>query len=203
VKIVAPQKNVSAFSLVELLCTLVIIIILAIMISGRGSGSRQRRDMMNCSKNLQTVYTALTIYAADNKGAFPIVTNAISSEAPLSLLVPKCTTETSIFICPGSPDSALPQGEAFANRKISYAFYMGWPVNSTGAPLLSDRQVDTTSKKVDAPLFSADGKGAGANHHKYGGNVLFIGGEVKRSAPQAKFELSFPTNVILLNPKSK
>jgi type II secretory pathway pseudopilin PulG len=199
---VRPQKNVSAFSLVELLCTLAIIIVLAMMIGGRGSSSRQKRDLMNCAKNLQTIHTALTIYGAENKNAFPVVTHARSSEAPLSLLVPKCTTETSVFICPGSSDSELPQGETFEKRKISYAFYMGWRADTTGAPLLSDRQVNTGPKKSDELIFSADGKGAGANHHKYGGNVLFSGGEVKRSAPRAKFELLFPTNVILLNPKS-
>lgn len=195
------QRSLGAFSLVELLCTLAIMLILFALVTGRGSSSRQRRDLANCAKNLQTINTALTIYAAENKNSFPVVTNASAPEPVLSLLVPRCTTETSIFICPGSKDSALPQGEPFANRTISYAFYMGWPANAAGAPLVSDRQVDTSSKKADAPLFSIDGKGAGANHHKYGGNVLFVGGEVKRSAARAKFDLLYPTNVVLLNPE--
>ncbi len=190
-----------AFSFVELLCVLAILLILVALMAGRGSGSRQRRDLVTCAQNLQTIFTALTIYAAENKSSFPVAANAQTSEIPLSLLVPRCTTETEIFICPGSKDSALPQGEAFADRKISCAFYMGWNSSATGVPILSDRQVDTNAKKTGALLFSADGKGAGANHHKYGGNVLFIGGEVKRSSPKSKFDLIFPANIILLNPK--
>jgi len=44
---------------------------------------------------------ALQIYAGDFSGRLPAVTNAPTSEAPLSLLVPRYTVDTSIFICPG------------------------------------------------------------------------------------------------------
>jgi prepilin-type N-terminal cleavage/methylation domain-containing protein len=201
VNAVVLRKPNQAFSLVELLCTLAIVVILAVMLMGRGSNSRQKRDLLQCEKNLQNVFTALTIYAAENESVFPVATNAQTSEVPLSLLVPRCTTETGIFTCPGSSDSPLPQGEPFANRKISYAYYMGWDSSSVGAPIMSDRQIDTNAKKASALLFSNNGKGPGANHHKYGGNVLFIGGEVKRSVPKAKFDLAFPSKVVLLNPK--
>ena len=195
------KRSSAGFSLIEMLITLALVLIMSAMLMGRGSRSRQQRDLASCEKNLQTIYTALTIYSAENKNLFPVVTNAETSEASLSLLVPRCTTETGIFTCPGSKDSSLPQGEPFADRKISYAYYMGWSTSDTGGPLVSDRQIDTSRKKAGVPLFSVDGKGAGANHHKYGGNVLAVGGEIKRSGAQAKFDLLFPTNVVLLNPK--
>lgn len=190
------------FSLIELLITLALILIMTVMLAGRGSRSRQQRDLSNCEKNLQTIYTAMTIYASDNRDIFPSVPAAQTSEFPLSLLVPRCTTVTEIFICPGAKDSALPEGEPFANRRISYAYYMGWTKNAPAtAPLISDRQVDTNSKKLGQPVFSPDGKNTGNNHHKYGGKILFLNGEIKKSSPTAAFDLTYPTNITLLNPK--
>jgi prepilin-type N-terminal cleavage/methylation domain-containing protein len=189
------------FSLIEMLITLALILIMSVMLMGRGSKSRQQRDILACQKNLQTVHTALTIYSADN-GCFPVSTNAQTSEAPLSLLIPRCTTETGVFICPGTPDPVLPQGESFEKRKISYAYYMGWPANaSPSTPIASDRQVNLNPKKTGELVFSADGKAPGGNHHKYGGNVLFLSGEAQKSKSKSAFDLLFPTNVSLLNPR--
>lgn len=194
-------RSSSGFSLLEMLITLALIIIMAVMLLGRGSKSRQERDLLSCQKNLQSIHTALTIYSADNQGRFPYQANAPDSEAPLSLLIPRSTTETEIFICPGSKDEPLPQGERFEKRKISYAYYMGWSANAPSTtPVLSDWQIDTLPKKAGRQLFSPDGKGPGSNHHKYGGNVMFLDGEAKKSKPKAAFDLLFPTNIILLNP---
>jgi hypothetical protein len=157
---------------------------------------------LNCEKNLQNIYSALEIYAADNKGKYPAATNARTSEEVLSLLIPKCTTDTSVFICPGTKDKPLPQGQSFADRKISYVYYMGWRKDSpAGSPLLSDRQINDLPKKQGEQLFSPDGKTAGSNHTKYGGNVTFINGEVKKSSQRAAFDLLFPENVVFLEPR--
>jgi prepilin-type N-terminal cleavage/methylation domain-containing protein len=189
------------FTLIEMLITLALVLVMASMLLGRTSRSRQERDLANCSKNLQMIFATLTIYSADNN-AFPKTSNAQTSEAPLSLLVPRCTTDTAIFICPGTKDKPIPQAESFADHKISYAYYMGWKTNVIpSAPLVSDRQVNTRPKREKEPLFSADGKSTGENHDKYGGNVLFASGEIQRSKPKSAFDLVFPTNVVLLNPK--
>ena len=38
-------------------------------------------------------------------------------------------------------------------------------------------------------------------HDKYGGNVLFMSGEINKCGAKAKNDLTYPTNVTLLNPK--
>lgn len=196
------QRSCAGFSLVELLITLALILIMSVMLYGRGSRSYQHRQLAACEKNLQSIYVALNIYAADNKDFYPAVTGAGTAEAPLSLLVPRCTTGTEIFICPGTKDGPLPQGEPFPQRKISYAYYMGLKSNpSANQPLISDRQIDTSRKSKGRPVFSADGKGDGANHDKYGGNVLFGDGRVETYTTAAEADLMYPTNVVLLNPK--
>ncbi|MEO5803012.1 MAG: type II secretion system protein [Verrucomicrobiota bacterium] len=192
----------AAFSLLELLISVVLILILSFMMLGRGMFSDQQRQLSNCQKNLQNIYLALNIYAADNKGIFPMVKGAVASEAPLSLLVPRSTTVTEIFICPGSKDNKLPEGEPFTQRRISYAYYMGRAkVDGAGVLLASDRQVNAFPKIKRQVIFSENGKPPGANHFKSGGNLLFCDGEIRSTKPRAARDLLFPTNVVLLNPK--
>ena len=144
----------------------------------------------------------MSLYAGDHAAAYPALRDASSSEAPLSLLVPRSTTETAMFICPGSKDKALPEGEPFAERRVSYAYYMGWSTNqSAGAALLSDWQINTLAKAIGQPLFSADGKAPANNHGKDGGNILLGSGEVESSGPAASRDLPLAPGVTLLNPK--
>lgn len=197
----SPGRN-AGFSLIELLITAVLILILSFMMMGRGMWSNRQREIANCQKNLQNIYVALNIYAADNKENYPFAKDAETSEAPLSLLVPRSTSVTGMFICPGSKDHRLPEGEPFAKRRISYAYYMG-RAKSDGAnvPLISDRQVNAFPKIKRQLIFSPDGKPPGANHGKSGGNILFCDGAIKSTKPRAARDLTFPTNVVLLNPK--
>ena len=190
------------FSLVELLCVLVVLIILSTMLNNRLSGSRRRTNQELCRKNLQTIYLALTIYANDNQGSFPFLSAAAGSAGPLSLLLPRSTTETAMFICPGSNDKPLPEGESFAQRRISYAYYMGRKTNnSAGEVILSDWQVNTLAKTKGRPLFSPDGKKPGNNHGMDGGNLLLGNGGVVTSGPAAARDLPVPPGVTLLNPQ--
>lgn len=181
---------------------MILVLILSLMVVGRGSWSDQQRQLNGCEKNLQNIYLALSIYAADNKDVFPAIKGAEASEAPLSLLVPRSTTVTEMFICPGSSDNKLPEGESFAKRRISYAYYMNH-TKSDGADslLVSDRQVNAFPKIKRQLIFSENGKAPGANHAKAGGNLLYCDGEIKRSKPRATREFLFPTNIVLLNPK--
>jgi len=195
-------RTAPAFSLVELLCVLVILLILAVILNGRLAGVHHRTALELCRKNLQTIYLALNIYSNDNHGTYPFLKDAANSSAPLSLLLPRSTTETAIFICPGGKDTALPEGEPFAQRRISYAYYMGRATNTGAAALaiLSDWQVNTLPKTQGQPLFSSDGQKPANNHDKDGGNLLLDSGEVIRSGPNAALDLPIPPGVTLLNP---
>jgi prepilin-type processing-associated H-X9-DG protein len=191
----------AGFSLVELLVVMALMIILITMLWGFGSESRQHAAQRACRQNLQKIYVALQIYGNDFSGRSPAITNAQTSEAPLSLLVPQYTVDTSIFICPGGKDSALPSGVSFASRKISFAYYMGQPMGDAQQPLMSDWQINTQPKRAGEFVFSANGKPPGNNHHKYGGNFLFADGHVELSPPQIPFSLVTTSGVVLLNPK--
>ncbi len=190
------------FSLLELLIVMALLIILTTLYFSSGSEAYQRRKKLECEGHLKSIYVALKTYAVDANDRLPLVADAQTAEAPLSKLVPKYTTGTEFFTCPGTKDPALPDAESFAKRKISYAYYMGrTPSDGADQPLLSDRQVNTKSKRVGESLFSADGQAPGNNHNRYGGNVLFCDGSAQSSPPAAAFMLTNPPNVILLNPK--
>ena len=197
----ARQRGAGGFSLIELLIVLALLLVMFVMMRGSGSRSRQERDKANCQKNLHQAYLALEIFANEHDGLFPVAPGAKTSEEPLSLLVPKYTVATDSFVCPGGKDPGLPDGEPFAGRKISYAYYMGFRAADVGEPLMSDRQINTARRKQGEALFSTTGYPPGNNHHKYGGNVLFVGGDVKMSRAKAEFSLNPAQTVILLNPK--
>src|SRR5271170_8282168 len=101
----------TGFSLIELLITLALMIIMITMLFGFASARHQRNQKELCADNLQKIYLALQIYANDYRDALPVVTNAQTSEAPLNLLVPRYSADTTIFICPGGRDPDIPSGE--------------------------------------------------------------------------------------------
>ena len=93
----AHKFSVGAFSLIELLLVLAIILILTVLGARRLTTSARKRELAACGGNLQKIYLALGFYRNDN-GAYPFLPEAQTSAAPLSLLVPKGTTDTAIFI---------------------------------------------------------------------------------------------------------
>jgi len=190
------------FSLIELLVSVLIIMLMYFMMFGPASKYGQARRKTACAANLAQMHMALSLFAAEHDGTFPAVLGAASSEAPLSELVSKYTTDTSIFVCPGGNTAKLPGAQPFANRRISYAYYMGLKQNdSPDAPLVSDAQVNVHPKRQGDATFSTTGKAPGNNHRRYGGNVLFLDGHVETIDTMATHDLVIPSGVVLLNPK--
>jgi len=192
----------SGFTVLEVFLVMVILFVVFTLFLSAGSKSGQEKRLAACQNNLQSLYAAMKTFSMDNNGALPAVPGAETSEAPLSRLVPKDTTDTELFICPGSNDKPLPEAQPFADKKISYAYYMGRTFEAgSAAPLISDAQIDTAAKSAGQLVFSPDGKKPGNNHNKFGGNVLFCDGNVQYTPARLTFPLPLATNVVLLNPK--
>jgi prepilin-type processing-associated H-X9-DG protein len=196
------SHKLGGFTLIVLLVSMAIIMLLYFVMLGSGSKAGQARGKAACAANLAQMQAILSLFAAEHDGVFPIVASATTSEAPLSELVPHYTSDTSIFICPGSKTSALPGAQPFADRRISYAYYMGLRRDSPAeTPLVSDAQIDTHPKRGGDALFSVNGKAPGNNHRAYGGSVLFVDGHVETGGAVATRDLAIPAGVVLLNPK--
>jgi prepilin-type N-terminal cleavage/methylation domain-containing protein/prepilin-type processing-associated H-X9-DG protein len=191
----------AAFSLIELLVVVAVVAVLATLFFGFGSSGHSQRLTQQCESNLQKIHVALEIYARDHAEKFPETPGARTSEEALSVLVPKYTADTSIFICPASKDSPLPADGSFRDQTISYAYYMGRRLTATADVLMSDRQVNSESKTAGQPVFSSTGQPPGNNHQKSGGNLLFCDGNVAASPADASVSLVLTPDVVLLNPK--
>ena len=193
----------SGLVLIELVVVMAIILVLFVLYFGSsGSQGFQHKQQTLCRQNLQFVFGALQTFAIDNQERYPIVKGAETSELPLSLLVPRYTARTEIFICPGSKDKSLPAAQSFEKRRISYAYLMGL---TNGMPseqwLMSDEQINSKAKAIRDPLFSSDGSALGNKHHKYGGVLLFCDGHVEFSSASADKEVVVPFGTVILNPR--
>jgi prepilin-type N-terminal cleavage/methylation domain-containing protein len=190
-----------AFSLLELLVVVAIIMVITTLYWGSGSASQQKAKQEVCRKNLQKIFIALQIYAQEQHDKFPVTAGARTSEEALDCLVPRYTADTTIFTCPGSSDADLPSGESIRKRTISYAYYMGRLSTDGQEALMSDRQVDTLAKSAGQNVFSTNGKRPGSNHGKYGGVFLFCDGASQIVPATLPFGVSLPSGVVLLNPR--
>jgi prepilin-type N-terminal cleavage/methylation domain-containing protein/prepilin-type processing-associated H-X9-DG protein len=194
--------TVSGFGLIEMLVVVALILVLMTLYwGGFSSSSSQRRKISACQQNLQKIYIALQIYASDSHGKFPVSNSAQTAEEPLTLLVPRYAVDNSIFICPGSKDPPLIADVPLRKQKISYAYYMGWPLTEARGVLMSDHQVDTQPKRDGQMVFSETGNPPGNNHYNYGGNFLFCDGSTESSPARVPYSLTVTQGVVLLNPK--
>src|SRR5260221_5519533 len=193
-------RSGGAFSLLELLITLAIILILTTLYFGPNNAGKQQALQRVCQKNLEKIFVSMEIYANEHAGRFPQKLGARTSEEALNMLVPKYTSDPSPFTCPGSTDSVLPAGEPLSSGKISYAYYMGRLLTNSSQVLMSDRQVDTQSKAAGQPVFSSTGKPPGNNHRKFGGNFLFCYAHTEMTPATAPLPLPLPKCDGLLNP---
>ena len=197
-----PLGDRQGFSLLELLIVIALLVTMYVLYLSAGSQNFQAKQKQACRKNLQNTYMALKTYSIETADQFPMVADAARSEEALGFLVPRYTTVTESFICPGTKDKPPAAARDFSNSKISYAYYMGRnSLQGSQMPLMSDEQVDTQAKPVGQLLFSADGKGRGNNHNKYGGVILFCDGSAQLSGTNTSVALPLGSGVTLLNPK--
>ena len=197
----AKVHSAAGFSLIEVLAVAAILLLLFTLYWGSSaSDSRERQARKDCQNHLQKIYMAMEIYANEHAGKFPEATGARTAEEALAALVPRYTTDTAVFICPGIKDPPAPAGESFRQQRISYAYYMGRRAADSQQVLMSDQQVSTQSKAAGEYVFSSTGKPPGNNHGKLGGNFLFCDGRAESSAPRTPFSLVLTQGIVLLNP---
>lgn len=190
------------FTLIELMCTLAILLVLFALSFGIGGKDRQKERQQQCRENQRLVHLALTVAANDLGGPFPVAKGATDSDAVFQTLVPRYSSRLDVFRCPGRTRDPFTGGSATSRRfRNHYAYAAGLTSTADAAQwLLSDAQVDTRPKAVGAALFAESDQGPGSNHGAFGGIVTFVDGRADFSPPKAAFEIQVPTGAAVLNP---
>jgi len=197
----AEARILAGFSLIELLAVAAILLLLFALYWGpRTSQNRQRQARQECQTRLQKIHVALSIYAGEHADTFPAAAGARTSAEALDALVPRYTSDTAVFLCPGSKAPAPPSDKPFRQHRISYAYYLGRRAADSQQALMSDEQVNTQSKNAGEEAFSSTGKPPGNNHDKLGGNFLFCDGSAAAVPPRLPFSLTLTQGIALLNP---
>jgi prepilin-type N-terminal cleavage/methylation domain-containing protein/prepilin-type processing-associated H-X9-DG protein len=201
-----PRKRLraSAFSLIELLIVMTIVLVMAFLYWQTNIPGGRDRKRSGCEVNLQKVYLAMQLYAADNGTKYPAQPGAKHSEDPLGRLIPRYTSDTRVFICPATSLSAPALDRPLSKSRISYAYYMGFGRSEelSRDPLLSDAQVNAELKPAGAVVFSTTGKPPGNNHGNKGGNLLFSDGSVEWLRVMPAGSEATNRSIVLLNPNT-
>jgi prepilin-type processing-associated H-X9-DG protein len=188
--------------MIELLIAMVIVVTCYSLAVGPTKEYLAKKRLAGCVENLRKQQLTLGLYANEHLGAYPVQPGAQTSDAVLNLLVPKYTSDPSIFLCPGGNLDPLPGGQPITGKKIGYAFCSGVTrEHGPGVLLVADALLRPGAVSAGAPLFGSAESGPGTNHGALGGNLLFADGHVEFSGPRASRAITIPTGATLLNPR--
>jgi prepilin-type N-terminal cleavage/methylation domain-containing protein/prepilin-type processing-associated H-X9-DG protein len=104
------SQRVGGFTLIELLVVISIISLLMGVLVSVIHRIKEKAILIQCQSNIRTLYETLRIYADDNDGRFPNVTDL--TQVPLKVkeaLQPYVKSEK-IFWCPADPNKPTPTG---------------------------------------------------------------------------------------------
>lgn len=196
------SQTCGAFSLLELVLTLAIILILVTLYWKPSGAGKQARRLAACQVNLQKLFMAMEIYAGENSGKFPNRPGSTSAEEAFQVLVPKYTSDLKFFVCPASGVAPLNPDKPIGGQRVSYSLFMGQDTRGSDIPLVSDALAVTNfPADTNQVIFSVSGKPPGNNHAKAGGNILFTDGNVQHSSGLPASPWKAKPGVIILNPR--
>lgn len=186
-----PSQKRTAFALVELLVAMFIVVVLYAVVVGPSREYLQRQKLARCAENLRKLHLTLTLYANEHDGAFPAADGARNSEEALAALVPRYSSDRSIFTCPATGRTG---------SQSDFAYVAGLRKDGPVSLLASDSQVNAEPKPVGAKVF-ADAEGTrGGNHGKAGGNLILTDGHAETIGTATPRDLSLPPGARILNP---
>jgi prepilin-type N-terminal cleavage/methylation domain-containing protein/prepilin-type processing-associated H-X9-DG protein len=119
------RRRDAGFTFIELLVVLLIGSALYAVALGPVRSYLEGKKRAGCAENLRKLHMVMVLYANEHDGAFPNAPGARSSDEAFALLVPKCTSDPSVFAC------------AVSEKKEHYSYVMGLTREDSG-PLAAD-----------------------------------------------------------------
>ncbi len=187
----SPNSPHAGFTLVELLVAMFIAVALYAVVVGPGRAQVEKQKLAKCAENLRKLHLTVTLYANEHDGEFPTGAGAANADEVFAGLVPRYTSDRSLFTCPATSHS---------DGRVGYAFVAGLRRESASAMLASDAQVNAEPKRHGARLFADEEGSRAGNHGKAGGNLLFADGHVETVGTVAPRDFLFSKGTQLLNP---
>lgn len=195
-----------AFTLLELLIVISIIAILASFILVGVRGAKERAEAARCMANLRQIGSALTLFASDNNGNFPIAGSTIAwgNHDPVTLqaswaeqISEYIGTNSNLFRCQTGARNLA------ANKDFSYFLGARAAYRDAGGGFaaLKMQRIAAPSKMIlggdstysgftaddaDKDDYSVAAPFSGAGPHDGKSHILFVDGSVR---PYAEFEV--------------
>ena len=180
-----------AFTMVEILVALTIIMFLMAMLFPAVHKSLENGRRTGCLSNARQIGIAMKHYALENQNNFP---SGGSANSVFVQLTPSYLAVGSIFLCKSDVERKPGKPGAFGKDNNSYSTVSGLGRSSDDQPLVFDYGVGTSSQKSsESPSGSASV--SSLTHHKWstasshkgnGGNIFYNDG-------RAEFKKDFDT----------
>lgn len=203
----------TAFTLIEILVVISIVVVLAALIFGVFSSVRNKARMSSCASNLHQIYLACSMYASDNAGMVPGYPSKLrytgaagdvaveKSQELVSSLHPYIHSN-SIWRCPSDNTTSIPEtvtysgGNILLSHSTSYD-YQGWEISEQGVRIINPDSSNSNGLQGtmrpliqdDARCPTNDGKYNEYNHNGWW-NRVYCDGHVK----QFNYDCSIPNS---------
>lgn len=173
-----------AFTLVELVTVIAIVVILSVILFPVFGGTRCNSRRSDCQSNQKQIGIAFSQYAQDLDGRLPMVASRSLGWADV---VRPYATNWAVFDCPSTPANIPPAAtDYFFNGRMAR-----FPIGRTVLPaktLLLGEGDDARPPCVEFrsfPVSALENKKSPAwRHVEEGANYLFVGGHVKWIKPE-------------------
>jgi len=168
----ATTKAKQAFTLIELIVAVVIVVVLLITAMPTHKGAKVKTSQVQCLSNLHQIGLGFIMYMSDHKDLFPwqVSTNKGGTEELIAngvaanhfAKLESYRLGTSIFVCPGDKtrQAAATNSVGFSNTNLSYFAALLSSATNPYAILAGDRHLAFNIQPVKPGLFSVTNNAA-------------------------------------------
>lgn len=155
----AAESDRTAFTKIELLVVVVVLVVLAGIVTPPYSPPGKRSALTVCMANQKQVAIASIIYACDHEGRFPWSTRPTEADLFPSTIIeafeplrPFLGDPTKVLVCP-TDTRRFPTTNALQSTNLSYFINLSSRMNGTNQVLTGDRHLAANGTAVGAGRF--------------------------------------------------